>query len=79
MLLIAIFFGLVAIRYAAVLFLAALIIRPVRSCPACLVAHTIPIRQPWLRPIARQYEWRWCPACGWQALARRVAPGHLPH
>jgi hypothetical protein len=74
MLLIATFLGLVAIRYAAVLFLAALIIRPVQECPACRVNPTMPIRRPWLRLIARHYEWRWCPACGWQALARRVVP-----
>lgn len=71
MLLIAIFVALVAVRYAAVLFLAALIVRPVRECPACFAASTIPIQPSWLRPIARHYEWRWCPACGWQALARR--------
>jgi hypothetical protein len=74
MLLIATFLALIAIRYAAVLFLAALIIRPVELCPACRANITMPIRQPWLRLLARHYEWRWCPACGWQALARRVSP-----
>jgi hypothetical protein len=81
MLLIATFIGLIAIRYAAVLFLAALIIRPVQACPACRTSFTMPVRQPWLRLLARHYEWRWCPACGWQALARRVnlpAPAAWP-
>jgi hypothetical protein len=74
MLVIAIFAALVLIRYAAILFLAGLIIRPVQTCPACRANLTMPVRRPWLRPVGRLYEWRWCPACGWQALARRVHP-----
>ena len=68
----AIFAALVLVRYAAVLFLAALIIRPVRQCPACGGGLTVPLQQRWLRALARHYEWRWCPACGWEALARRI-------
>ncbi|HUF51780.1 MAG TPA: hypothetical protein VMN60_13220 [Longimicrobiales bacterium] len=71
MLLITVFAALVLIRYLAILALAALIIRPVRACPACF-ADTFPVRQRWLRPLAGQYEWRWCPTCGWQAIARRT-------
>lgn len=71
MLLIAVFVALVLLRYGAVLFLAALIIRPVHNCPACGAALTVPVQQPWLRMLARRYEWRWCPSCGWQALAKR--------
>jgi hypothetical protein len=75
MLLIAIFAALVLIRYAAVLLLASLIVRPVLVCPACLRSATVAVRQVWLRPIARHFEWRWCPSCGWQALARRHTHG----
>lgn len=70
MVLIVTFAALVLMRYLAVLAIAVLIIRPVRACPACFAA-TLPVRNTWLRPFARRYEWRWCPACGWQAIARR--------
>lgn len=75
MVLVLVFLGLVLLRVLAVGIGAALIIRPVRSCPACFQA-TLPIRKKWLRP-ARAYEWRWCPACGWQGVGRRVPAGPL--
>jgi hypothetical protein len=72
MLLIATFAALVVIRYLALLVLVGLIIRPVRACPACF-SGTIPVQNRWLRALTDRYEWRWCPACGWQAIARRLS------
>ena len=68
MALLLVFAGLVLLRVLLVGIGAALLIRPVRSCPACFHA-TLPIRTALLRPFPA-YEWRWCPTCRWQALAR---------
>lgn len=68
------FIGLVLLRFAAVLFLAALVVRPVDACPACFAPRTIPVRLRILRPLGSRYQWRWCPACGWQALTARAHP-----
>ncbi|HUH13963.1 MAG TPA: hypothetical protein VMK65_12690 [Longimicrobiales bacterium] len=67
-----VFGGLVLLRVLVVGIGVALLIRPARSCPACFRA-TLPIRTPLLRHF-RRYEWRWCPACRWQALARVTRP-----
>lgn len=68
-----VFAGLVLLRVLLVGVGALAIIRPVRSCPACF-QDTIPIRKPLLERFTRGLEWRWCPACGWEALARRASP-----
>ena len=65
-----VFLGLVLLRVVLVAVGAMAIIRPVRACPACF-QDTVPIRKPFLARFAPAYEWRWCPACDWQALARR--------
>ena len=52
---------------------AALLIRPVRACPACR-RETVRIRVRWLDRVGRRYEWRWCPHCRWEGLALRT-PG----
>ncbi|MGH7475816.1 MAG: hypothetical protein ACRELD_05980 [Longimicrobiales bacterium] len=71
MLAFAVLAALVLLRLGLVAVAALLLIHPVRECPACF-AGTIPILRPWLRRSSR-YEWRWCPACGWQGPARRTA------
>ena len=62
------FFCLVLLRLLAVIVLGFFIIRPVSSCPACFADTTLPVRRPLVWLLGRHYEWRWCPACGWQAL-----------
>jgi len=70
--------ALVVLRWVLLLFGAALIIRPVRSCPACF-RKTVEVRRPLVRLLAgRWFEWRWCPACGWQGPGRRVPRGAGP-
>jgi hypothetical protein len=63
--------ALVGLRVMAVGVLALFIIRPVRGCPACF-QDTAPLRKRWLTLVSRRMEWRWCPACGWEGLARRI-------
>ena len=71
MVLILVFVALVLLRFLAVVGLAALVIRPVNDCPACFASSTVTVRRGFLRLLGRAYEWRWCPSCGWEALARR--------
>lgn len=71
-LVVGVLFGIVALRVLAVRFLVLLIIRPVRGCPACF-EPTAPIRKRWLFLLGRNLEWRWCAACGWEGIARRMA------
>lgn len=49
---------------------AAMLVKPVRACPACH-CETVSIRRRWLDRLAPRYEWRWCPHCRWQGVARR--------
>lgn len=63
---------LVMLRWGLLLFGAALLLRPARSCPACF-RSTVAIRRPFLAAVVRFAEWRWCPACGWQGPSRRRA------
>ena len=65
--------ALALLRVALVAVGAALLIRPVRACPACFL-DTLPIRRRWLRRLAPRYEWRWCPHCNWQGPSRRTPP-----
>lgn len=67
-----VFVGLVLLRAGLVLFGAALILRPVSSCPACF-RPTLLLRRPWLRRLAPWMEWRWCPQCGWEGPGKRRA------
>ena len=64
--------GLVILRWCLVLFLATLIVRSARNCPACF-NETIPIRRPMLTLMLPMTEWRWCPACRWQGPSRKVS------
>ena len=65
-----VFLGLVLLRVVLVGVGALAIIRPVRACPACF-EDTIPIRKPLLERFGQAFEWRWCPSCGWEGIARR--------
>ncbi|MBI4409718.1 MAG: hypothetical protein HY561_08430 [Gemmatimonadetes bacterium] len=66
--------GFVLLRFVLVLLAAALLVRPVTACPACF-RPSLPIQRAWLARLAPWFEWRWCPHCGWQALARRRRAG----
>jgi hypothetical protein len=46
-----------------------LLVRPVRTCPACF-EPTAPVLVRWLERLTR-LEWRWCTYCGWSGLGRR--------
>ena len=69
MVLVTTFVALVLIRFFAVMVLVFLVIKPVSSCPACFAAETVTIQRPLLRLLGSNLEWRWCPDCGWEALA----------
>lgn len=62
--------ALTLVRVALITAGAAMLIRPVRACPACR-GETVPIRRRWLDRLAGRYEWRWCPHCRWEGIARR--------
>ena len=66
-----VFLGLVLLRGVLIAVGAALLVRPVRQCPACFQA-TVELQRVWLRRLAPWLEWRWCPHCGWAGPARRV-------
>lgn len=65
--------ALVFLRWGLVAVAALLLLRPAKSCPACF-RRTLLIRRPVLRAMLWMAEWRWCPACGWEGLARRQTP-----
>ena len=65
--------ALVLLRWGLLLVAASLLLRPATSCPACF-RPTLVIRRPILTAVLRMAEWRWCPACRWEGLARRQAP-----
>ncbi|HSJ15156.1 MAG TPA: hypothetical protein VK939_12120 [Longimicrobiales bacterium] len=70
--------GLVTLRWVIIGVGAALLLRPVRSCPACF-GPTLMLHRRWLRRLAPWLEWRWCAGCGWQGPARRITErDHLP-
>lgn len=60
--------GLIALRVGLLGLGSALLVRPVRDCPACF-RPTAPVRVRWLHLLPR-FEWRWCMDCGWRGLAR---------
>lgn len=69
--------GLVALRWILVGVGVALLLRPVRDCPACF-QETYGLYHRLLRNV-KWLEWRWCPRCGWHGPARRVQhPPRVP-
>lgn len=70
--------GLVGLRWILLGVGAALLLRPVSSCPACF-QPTLLQEVTWLiRRAAPWLEWRFCPHCRWQGPARRVSLGASP-
>jgi hypothetical protein len=69
---------LIVLRVTLLTIGSVLLVRPVRSCPACFHS-TAPVLHPWLERFTR-LEWRWCAHCGWSGPARRVGrpPGQGP-
>ena len=72
MIIVYVFMGLVLLRILLIGVGAALLIRPVLNCPACF-QDTLKLRRPVLA-LGNWIEWRWCPSCGWQGLARVTVP-----
>ena len=68
--LVGVFAFLIFLRALAVVVVAFAVIRPVLSCPACFLP-TVPVRVPWRLLLPASFEWRGCPACGWQGPGRR--------
>lgn len=66
---VAILLGLVALRWIVIGIGVALLLRPVRECPACF-QETFGLHHRLLRHV-KWLEWRWCPHCGWHGPARR--------
>jgi hypothetical protein len=63
--------GFVVLRWILLGLGAALLIRPVRDCPACF-GPTFALQRPRLQRLAPWLEWRFCPRCRWQGPGRRV-------
>ena len=72
MIVVYVFLALVVLRVLLIGVGAALLIRPVLQCPACF-HDTLKLRRPVLA-LGNWIEWRWCPSCGWQGLARVTTP-----
>jgi len=62
--------GFVILRWILLGLGIAMLVRPVRDCPACFGPTFA--RQSLLRRIAPRFEWRFCARCGWQGPARRT-------
>lgn len=62
------FLGFILLRVALIGLGSVLLVRRVRSCPACFKTTT-PILRPWIRRITG-LEWRWCSHCGWKGPSR---------
>jgi hypothetical protein len=76
MLIVAVLFATVLLRFAIVLAVVYLILPATRVCPHCANALTL-IRHPVLRRIIPAVEHRWCLECGWNGLVRR-GPRRVP-
>jgi hypothetical protein len=72
MIVVYVFLALVLLRVLLVGLGAAMLIRPVQKCPACF--HDTLKLQRTLFGFKNWIEWRWCPSCSWQGLARVTTP-----
>ncbi len=70
MLIVAVLFATVLLRFGIVLGVVYLILPATRICPQCASDLTL-IRHPILRHLIPQVEHRWCLGCGWNSLVRR--------
>lgn len=77
MLIVAVLFLLVLLRWGLLVVGAALVIPRIRSCPACF-ADTVPVRRRWLRAVLPWLQWRWCPTCGWEGPSSRAESELVP-
>ena len=72
MIIVYVFLGLVLLRVVLIALGAAMLIRPVQQCPACFY-DTLKLQRS-VVGMRKWIEWRWCPSCGWQGLARVTTP-----
>ncbi|HEV2669595.1 MAG TPA: hypothetical protein VGU74_00730 [Gemmatimonadales bacterium] len=78
MLIVAVLFATVLLRFAIVLVVVYLMLPATRICPHCATDLTL-IRHPMLRRLIPRVEHRWCIGCGWNGLVRRVPrPPQVP-
>lgn len=61
---------LVVLRWGLIWLGVGLVLRPARACPACF-QPTIKILRPTVTALFPSTEWRWCPSCKWQGLAKK--------
>ena len=71
MLIVAVLFGTVLLRFAIVLVVVYFILPATRTCPHCATELTL-IRHGILRRLIPAVEHRWCLGCGWNGLVRRT-------
>jgi hypothetical protein len=74
MLIVAVLFATVLLRFAIVLVVVYLILPATRVCPHCANDLTL-IRHPILCRVIPPVEHRWCLSCGWNGLGRRPRRG----
>jgi hypothetical protein len=72
MLIAAVLFATVLLRFAIVLTVVYLILPATRVCPHCTNDLTL-IQHPVLRRLIPGVEHRWCLGCGWNGLVRRTS------
>jgi|SoiMethySBSTD1v2_1073268.scaffolds.fasta_scaffold5970834_2 hypothetical protein len=72
MIIVYVFLGLVLLRVVLIGLGAAMLIRPVQQCPACFY-DTLKLQRS-VVGLKKWIEWRWCPSCSWQGLARVTTP-----
>lgn len=77
MLIVAVLFGLVLLRWVVLAVGVFLLLPRVRECPACF-RSTIAVRRPWLRRLLPWLEWRWCLSCGWEGPSRTGGRSPVP-
>jgi Zn ribbon nucleic-acid-binding protein len=70
MLIVAVLFATVLLRFGIVLGGVYLMLPATRICPHCASDLTL-IRHPVLRRLIPRIEHRWCVNCGWNSLVRR--------
>jgi hypothetical protein len=70
MLIVAVLFATVLLRFAIVLAVVYHILPATRVCPHCASDLTL-IRHPIMRLLIPPVEHRWCIGCGWNGLVRR--------
>jgi hypothetical protein len=78
MLIAAVLFATVLLRFTIVLGVAYLVLPKAFSCPRCADKLAL-IHHPILRRLVPQVEHRWCLHCGWSGIVRRARqPRPLP-